>query len=176
MRDALPLMQLFASANHISGRTKVQKIVFLMQSMGFPFGQRFRYHLHGPYAQSVTNNISQLVKLGLIAESPVEVGLGTRFDYSALPELEGFLRELPASEPTSPHVDSFDEALAELNAQDPAILELTATAVYLLNHADVPRNDLGSELAKRKPRLAAHIDQALAYLEKLRRKNWIVVD
>lgn len=172
MLSILPIMRLFASAGTIDGRTKVQKIVYILQCMGFPFQERYRYHLHGPYSQGLTHKISHLVDLGLLTETSEERTEIKRFRYEATDALHEFLAEIGESVPTAPSGIDFHEVAAELNAQNSALLEVVATALFLYRSGK-KLQDLASELQRLKPHLDKQIGPAMEYLEKLNERGWL---
>ena len=57
----------------ISGRTRFQKIVYLLEEQEINFGYGFRPHLYGPYSEDLKNDITMLVKLGLIEEEKRDI-------------------------------------------------------------------------------------------------------
>ncbi|MFO7152575.1 MAG: hypothetical protein DIU66_004950, partial [Bacillota bacterium] len=63
------LLKLMHSVNSICGRKKFQKIVKILQNFGFPFEQRFVFHLYGPYSQELQNDIDMMVEAGLLKEN-----------------------------------------------------------------------------------------------------------
>lgn len=175
MQGLIPLMRLFASAGKIEGRTKVQKMVYVLQSMGFPFKEHYLYHLHGPYARGLTDEISYLVYLGLLTETGQEVGGLKCFHYEATDGLRDFLSRMGDSMVVASNGVDFDTAVAELNAQKTALLEAAATAVFL-NRAGTKRDDVASDLKRLKPHLGKHVDSGVEYLDRLYRRGWLVSD
>ncbi|SHM90159.1 hypothetical protein SAMN05660826_02290 [Caldanaerovirga acetigignens] len=63
------ILKLVSSVNLIYGRKKFQKIVQILQAFGFPFEQRYVYHLFGPYSQELQNDIDMMVESGLLIEN-----------------------------------------------------------------------------------------------------------
>lgn len=172
MRNLVPLMRLFASAGTIDGRTKIQKMVYILQNMGYPFRETYRYHLHGPYAQALTHEVSHLVNLGLLKETTQGIADMKRFSYETTSELHDFLFDVEQSVPQSLHSEEFDRAVSELNKQSSPSLEIAATALYL-RKSGMADEDLAEKLQQLKPHLAKSIGPALQYLEKLTQRGWV---
>ncbi len=59
----------------LTGRTRLQKEVKLLQRLNFPTDYSFKSYFYGPYSEGVQSDIGLLEKLGLIKEIP-----GTRRD------------------------------------------------------------------------------------------------
>lgn len=175
MRNLVPLMQLFASTKEIEGRTKVQKIVYILQTMGYPFNETYRYHLHGPYASSLTDRISRLVYLEMLHEASEDAGGVKRFRYTATPDLNKLLEEFKPALLESLQSARFRKIAVELNEQNSSLLEVVATALYLIQEGKYD-DDLDAELQRRKPHLQKQIPAALEYLRELKRRGWLVVN
>lgn len=63
------LLKLFEVTGYIEGRKKLQKTVYLLQSMGVPFDMKFKYYHYGPYSADLQSQINMLVAYELIDES-----------------------------------------------------------------------------------------------------------
>ena len=44
------ILELVNKCGKIEGRTKFQKIVYILQNLGVPFEEKFTYHYFGPYS------------------------------------------------------------------------------------------------------------------------------
>lgn len=172
MRHLLPLMRLFESAGRVDGRTKLQKIVYILQTMGFPFRESYKYHLHGPYSSALTHKISRLLHLELLDEIKTGFGGANRFSYEGTPALKELLVEFNPSVPEKVRESGFDDVVAELNGESSSMLETVATALFLERN-NMDRTNLRSELLRRKPHLNQNIKPALEYIERLEYKGWL---
>jgi len=57
----------------IKGRTRFQKIVFLLQEEGVNFGYNFRPYLYGPYSEELSHDVNMLTELGFLATNSEEM-------------------------------------------------------------------------------------------------------
>lgn len=105
----------------VVGRKKLQKIVFLLKSVGAPFVERFTYHFYGPYSEQLADEIRWLVGTGHLTEVTQE---------TANRHVECIYR--PGEEPIPARLPEFCMPLAHrLNGYDARLLELMATIQYL---------------------------------------------
>src|SRR6476619_2977257 len=52
----------------VVGRTRLQKEVELLQSLGFPTDYKFTIHFYGPYSEGIVSDIAFLEAAGLVHE------------------------------------------------------------------------------------------------------------
>lgn len=127
-----------AAGGEIVGRTRLQKIAYVLSRAGFVKGLTFSYHHFGPYSEDLTRAIDDAVLLKQVSRVDHTAGWGGNYsifrttDDTADAKLNKKAKDLA----------SF---LADKNA---VILELAATAIFL---ADEGVSDAWSELRRRKP-------------------------
>lgn len=71
--EMLMLLLHNSSEQRIKGRTRLQKIVFLLEEQGISFGYEFKPYLYGPYSADLKNNVAMLTELGLLNEESEEI-------------------------------------------------------------------------------------------------------
>ncbi len=100
----------------IVGRTRLQKEVKLLQSLGFPTDYSYTIHFYGPYSEGLHADIGLLEMLGCVREEEQISHSGTPY----------FIIE--ACDTTmAADVSSFGEAVSLMSDADSVILELAAT-------------------------------------------------
>ncbi len=135
LRKYSPLAHVLESLGYVSGRRKLQKIVYLAQAKGGAFEERFKYHFYGPYSETLAAEIEEMRTLGLLRETLVS-GQGRPdsheyCEYRLTPEGQAFLEELtPSGADEGIGVDP--GFLARMNAKPARELELLAALHYLL--------------------------------------------
>ncbi len=132
----------------IVGRTRLQKIAYLLELSGLGAQFHFEYRHYGPYSEELAEGIRAAQAFGLIKEEeqPTEWG-GFYSIYNALPEV---------GEQTQGRRAAFASLAAQFSAIE---LELVATAAYLHNEEDC--NDPWAETARLKPEKSeGRLDQA----------------
>lgn len=79
----LILASLFYNDSPIRGRTRFQKIVFLLkEKYGISFDFEFKPYYYGPYSEELSDTLSLLTALKFLEEHAEHFGMGmTRYDY-----------------------------------------------------------------------------------------------
>jgi len=146
------------AGGQIVGRTRIQKVVYLLQLTGQldEFDFNFEYRHYGPYSEALSGAIQAAEAFNLITEEERTAQWGGRYSiYNASKEL-------------GPAMDN-DRAkfIKAAVAIDPIELELAATAAYL--HAVENCPDPWKETQRRKPEKATdeRLDKAKDTYQKL---------
>ncbi len=126
------------AGGQIVGRTKLQKIAFLLELTGLGDGFRFEYRHYGPYSEDLANAINVAGAFGLVDEEERPATWGGMYSiYSATPDA-GLRAKGQRSD--------FAEKAAQFGSIE---LELAATAAYL--YAIENHSDPWEETVRRKP-------------------------
>ena len=111
----------------LAGRTRTQKLAYLLDRCGADFGLRFTYHYYGPYCFDLANGLDAARAGGRLS---VEEQLSTRhgvpyaiFTSTAGEEAPGSLGGLSAAK--------VRELLQRMRSESGIVLELAATVVFL---------------------------------------------
>lgn len=119
--EAETAAQIVADAGgKIVGRTKLQKIAYMLEVMGFGSGFEFDYRHYGPYSESLSTAVKYAGLFDLIEEETRTADWGGSYSI--------FTSPLPS------HLEEDDprrRVVALGNDADPVELELAATAVLL---------------------------------------------
>ena len=122
----------------IVGRTRLQKIAYLLQLAGFGDDFAFEYRHYGPYSEDLANAIRVADVFGLVMETEQVANWGGLYSIFTSTEQAGAREIGPRA------------TFAELASQiDSVELELAATAAFLSAAEGVP--DPWEETARRKP-------------------------
>lgn len=144
------------AGGRVVGRTKLQKIAYLLEVAGYGDGFRFAYKYYGPFSEDVATSASTAALLGHIQEVEQKASWGGSYSiYTA----EG------VNEESSP---AGRVALTRQASQvDSVVLELAATAIFLKKD---DYEDPWEETARRKPEKLDNerLGQARELLTKLR--------
>jgi uncharacterized protein len=130
------------AGGRIVGRTRLQKVAFLLELAGLGDGFRFEYKHYGPYSEELAEAIGVASLFGLvrIEDHPANWG-GWYSTYEATPK---------AGDATSNQRSAFAREAAKVGAVE---LELAATAAYLAVVEGY--SDPWRETARLKPEKAA---------------------
>ena len=141
------------AGGQIVGRTRLQKVGYLLELAGFGDGFRFEYYHYGPYSEELTEGIRMADAFGLVTEEEKQANWGGRYSV--------FTANAELGQPADADRAQFAAAAAEIDSIE---IELAATAAYLAVAERCP--DPWAETARRKPEKAdgGRLDKAkIAY-------------
>ena len=134
----LLLAGVVAAAKRVGGRVKLQKMVYLLQEMGFDLGYRdFVLLLYGPYSDTLAAHLDRVTG-EILNESQEPTGYNVpttgeptkRYVYEPrTPELKDTLLGVLCDRFEGRN-DDLQQRITELNESPAPVLELAATAVY----------------------------------------------
>jgi uncharacterized protein YwgA len=128
------------AGGRVVGRTRLQKIAFLLELTGLGEGLDFEYRHYGPYSEQLANAVSTATTVGLISEEERAASWGGSYSI--------FTTSNRHSNASSARL----ELIAKTASADPIALELAATAAYFAAEGE---SDPWGETARRKPEKAA---------------------
>jgi uncharacterized protein YwgA len=146
------------AGGEIVGRTRLQKVAYLLELAGLGDGFQFEYRHYGPYSEDLTDAIRLANAFGLIVEEERQANRGGRYSIFRTKSDSG------------PHRTMERRAFAAKAAKIDAVeLELAATAAYLVSAENC--EDPWGETAKRKPEKAdnGRLDAAKAAYRELQK-------
>ncbi len=100
----------------VVGRTRLQKEVKLLQSLGFPTDYAYMIHFYGPYSEGLNSDIGLLEGMGFVTEQECVSQEGN--PYYIIDACKG----VPSAD-----VSKFDEKISLMKNAEPVVLELAAT-------------------------------------------------
>jgi len=162
LHDHQKLMSVFALAGEITGRKKLQKMVFIAKKMRFPFKEKFEFHFYGPYSEELTLRVEELCDFGFIEEVKEDKGGYSQYRY----KITTSGREFFESELID--IPQLQECLADMNEQSSRFLELVSTVLYF---EELPKEEVIekiSELKRKQNYSLEEIDDAYEYIETLK--------
>jgi uncharacterized protein len=149
---ALALIALIVQ-DGIVGRTRLQKLSYLVNVAGWNSFDDYRFHYYGPFSDSLTNYVEEMRELGWIQESPVETGKGnTLYKYSSA---EGNITKALISRMEDPKLVSHTEGLlSQLGKFSSDELEIMASLVFLYENEKLEGEELIKRTKELKPRFS----------------------
>lgn len=99
----------------VYGRTRLQKTIKLLQSLGLPTGYSYMNYFYGPYSESLQSDLGLVQQLGLITEEQQIARDGTEYYV------------FTARQPAGAEIDPYRPAIGILSQAEPVLLELAAT-------------------------------------------------
>lgn len=163
-KDHANIINAISTAGEISGRKKLQKIVYIAKKLSFPFHEKFQFHFYGPYSEELTLRIEELCDMGYLNEVKEKKAGYYQYCYSITEAGRDFLSiqevEMPALE----------TCLLDMNEQNARFLELVSTVLYFdtLEKEEVIEKIF--TLKSKQKYTIEEIDEAYEYIEKLQVK------
>ncbi|TWT06923.1 YwgA family protein [Planococcus sp. CPCC 101016] len=162
LQEHAKIVDFIATAEGVTGRKKLQKMIYIMKKMDMPFQEKYEFHIYGPYSEELTARVEELCDMGFLSEALEDKGSYVQYKYSVTEEGMEFRKVLGKSILDNPLT------AGKLNAKSGRFLELTATLLYFDN---LNRQEQIEKLHVVKGKLnftAEEIDEAFAFIEDLR--------
>lgn len=163
MDGIVNVAMLIRVCGHVEGRKKLQKMVYILQAMDYPFREQFSYHHYGPYSSQLKREIDLLVREDseVVSEDEAQAGAYPVYKYSAGNKMESFLQAGGAT--SEPDWASLAKKLNEKGAQD---LEAISTVLFLRDRGFADKR-LEDRFKQLKPDLASGFDATRTEAERL---------
>ncbi|HEY9126893.1 MAG TPA: hypothetical protein VIM62_07185, partial [Acidobacteriaceae bacterium] len=144
------------AGGRVVGKTRLQKMVYLLEAAGYLHGFSYVYKHYGPFSENLARATSMATVLGVVRETECAASWGGTYSIFT-------------SKVAAPPVDHIKAELFRLiNDANPIDLELAATAIFIAKSGDLsPRADAWEETARRKPEKANRIPNARQLLKQL---------
>lgn len=126
------------AGGRIVGRTRLQKVAFLLELAGLGEGFPFEYRHYGPYSEALAESIRAALAFDLVQERELPTSWGGMYSIYDAPQRPGYAGDASRMQ--------FAQVAAKIDSIE---LELAATAAFI---AVVERNEHPwEETARRKP-------------------------
>src|SRR3954471_24908772 len=157
-------MQAIMVSGEITGRKKLQKMIYIAKKVEFPFHERFQFHFYGPYSEELTTRVEELCNMGFLNEVKEKKGGYYQYRYTLTDSGKEFLSlnevEMPCLE------DCFNN----MNEQNARFLELVSTVLYFDNLSKEEVADKVFTLKASQRYTLDEIDEAYQYIDTLKAK------
>ncbi|TGA98019.1 hypothetical protein E4665_10175 [Sporolactobacillus shoreae] len=124
LEDHAKIAAIIKQAGVIAGRKKLQKMIYILQTMGFPFHETFHFNFFGPHSDELTMQLEELCNFGFLLEHPDEESDGITYRYRLSEAGEGFIGHYKE---ILPDVRNMTE---KLSGESASFLELVSTLLY----------------------------------------------
>ncbi len=150
------ILSLLEEAGQITGRTKFQKIVFILKNKEIPFKEKFKYHYFGPFSSDLQLEIDELVDRGFLLERSVnpyvyEINKNNKID---------FIKDS--------HIKCKKNLIQYLNQKDSKLLEVTSTLYFLEKNGIKDESILRKKILALKPHLKDYIEASFQLKEEIK--------
>ena len=92
LQEHAKIVQFISLAEEVTGRKKLQKMIYIAKKMEFPFVEKFELHMYGPYSEELTLRVEELCEMGFLKEQCHDKGSYVQYKYNVSSEGERFLR------------------------------------------------------------------------------------
>ncbi len=184
MEQYVKLLAIFERCGKIYSRIKIQKMLYIIKSLGFPVTEEYEYRDYGPYSEELASELRSSVNARFLLEEKVagprelgyepdfyedEADAYERFDLSVAARGGQFLKEQLSQNPgLEPISAQMAELAADLNKYPPRKLELIATLMFIEDQEGNPKHVV-KVLKSLKPQFSAkEIEEALGLIKVLR--------
>ncbi|WP_010648433.1 YwgA family protein [Oceanobacillus massiliensis] len=156
------LMQFFSVADDVSGRKKLQKMIYILQKCDIPFEEKYQFHFYGPYSEELTLRVEELCNLGFLLEKKEEKSNYYQYNYKITSAGEDFLHQFSLEMP------DITEKVSLLKEKSARFLELVSTMLFF---DDLPIQECIDKVHTVKPKQKfsdEEIQDALNFIEKIK--------
>jgi uncharacterized protein len=164
LKDHAKVMYAVALAGEITGRKKLQKIIYIAKKIAFPFQERFQFHFYGPYSEELTLRVEELCNMGFLNEVKEKKGGYYQYRYTLTEAGKEFLSLHDVDIPY------LEDCLTDMNSQSARFLELVSTVLYFDNLTKEEVREKIFTLKSKQRYTDEEIDEAYSYIEKLKQK------
>ncbi|MCM3597380.1 YwgA family protein [Metabacillus idriensis] len=164
LNEHAKLMKVFSSSGEITGRKKLQKMIYIAKKINLPFYEKYDFHFYGPYSEELTLRIEELCNLGFLNEMHEKKGGYFQYRYSLTETGEEFLTHYDLEMPP------LKECMEDLNSQSARFLELVSTVLFFDTLEKEEVMEKVFTLKSKQKYTEEEIEQAYAYIESIRTK------
>ncbi|PIC76282.1 hypothetical protein CSV74_12285 [Sporosarcina sp. P19] len=161
LQEHAKIVQFISLANEVNGRKKMQKMVYILKKMNFPFAEKYELHMYGPYSEELTLRVEELCEMGFLAERFEDKGSYKQYCYQVTDEGSKFLATADAPKEQLP------KCIERLNEKSSRFLELVSTLLYF-DQLDKEDQIAKVRIVKNKLNFTdQEMDQAFAFIEEM---------
>lgn len=99
LQEHARIVDFIATAEGVTGRKKLQKMVYIMKKLNVPFKEKYEFHIYGPYSEELTARIEELCDMGFLSEALEDKGSYVQYKYAVTDEGMEFRNAVAASIP-----------------------------------------------------------------------------
>jgi uncharacterized protein YwgA len=164
LKEHAKLLDLFRKAGQVTGRKKLQKIVYISKKCHFDFQARFNFHFYGPYSEELGLQIEELTNLGFIEEMRETKNGYTQYTYTLSEKGREYLSLYPTE------LDALEPFVRLLNQESSRFLELVSTMLYFENLDQEALIEKVKKVKSKQNYTDEELDKAFAFIRQLKEK------
>ena len=161
LQEHAKIVQFISLAEEVTGRKKLQKMIYIAKKMDFPFSEKFELHMYGPYSEELTLRVEELCEMGFLNEQRMDKGSYFQYQYNVSGEGERFL------ETADKVPGSLSDFIQKMQAKSSRFLELVSTLLYF-DHFEKKEQIEKVQVVKNKLKFSEdEIDEAFVFINDL---------
>ena len=166
LQEHAKIVQFISVAEEVTGRKKLQKMIYIAKRMQFPFAEKYELHMYGPYSEELTLRVEELCEMGFLNEQFINKGSYSQYQYNVTDE---GLRFLKTADPVHDKLNGFAQ---KMQVQSSRFLELVSTLLYF-DHLDKKEQIEKVHIVKNKLRFTEQeMTAAFDFIEEM--ENYVV--
>jgi len=124
LEEHAKIVKFITLAGEVTGRKKLQKMVYIAKKMDFPFQEKYQFHMYGPYSEELTLRVEELCNMAFVTEKMEDKGSYVQYTYACTDEGRQFLSTMETNHP------KLDQCIERLNDKSSRFLEMVSTLLY----------------------------------------------
>lgn len=162
--DFYKILSIFKDVKTIRGRKRLQKIIYIMQQLGYDFGCEYTYCHYGPYSPQLQMKIDRMCQYGLINETVHS----STYEYSQTDRGQELCETLEKAS-LMEHYNIPVDLIKKLINNDVNLLELASTIMYV-RQSGYSDEQVFFKVKELKPHLEKYYNEAIYLLDELNDK------
>ncbi len=165
LQEHARIVQFISLAKEVTGRKKLQKMVYIAKRMNFPFAEKYELHMYGPYSEELTLRIEELCEMGFLAEQCTDKASYVQYAYNVTETGNDFLDTADQPHP------NLSICIDRLNGKSSRFLELVSTLLYF-DHLPKDEQITKVHIVKNKLNFTdEEMTNAFGFIEELQRQS-----
>lgn len=132
LEEHAKVVQFVSLAGQVTGRKKLQKMIYIAKKMEFPFHEKYNFHIYGPYSEELTLRVEELCTMGFLTEQMEDKGSYVQYCYETTDKGADF------SQAMCDEQQDLGKVVEILNSKSARFLELVSTLLYF---DELPKNE-----------------------------------
>lgn len=164
LQEHCKLLAVLEETGEVVGRKKLQKIIYIMKKLNFPFYEKYEFHFYGPYSEELNLKVEEMCSLSFVEERMEKKSGYHQYRYTLTEKGKQFLHLSDYKLPTTNGI------IQEMNKESARFLELVSTILYF---ESLPKDVVSEKIFTLKAKqnyTNQEIDAAYLYIDRLREK------
>lgn len=126
LEEHAKIIQFIGAADGITGRKKLQKMVYIAKKLQYPYKEKYEFHMYGPYSHELTLRVEELCNMGFLYEERQDKGSYVQYKYQMTDAGAHFTQMAQVGDATPALVASIEQ----MKNKSSRFLELVSTLLF----------------------------------------------